>query len=466
MILDFLKKIPFLADLPDEDLRELIETVETVELKKGDILFEEDTEADRTFIIKEGEVEILKFSSGREVLLAVRGSGIVIGEMALLGSVTRTATVRARTNSVLYAISKERFDDLMNTRPSAMQSMFKTYIRRLIENQGQLRQSEKMAQLGTLTAGVAHELNNPAAAIQRGADQLILAIANLEKNYSNIARLGFDRKQLRILDGLGKLAQDQAAAPPELDAMARSDREYEIETWLDQQGIKDAWNIAPNLVNINYGEPELISLANDFPEERLQCVVDWLNATYNSYSLLNEIGQGAQRMSGIVKALKSYSYLDQAPVQSVNINEGINDTLIILHNKLKAGINLTREYDEDLPPVHGYGSELNQVWTNIIDNGVDALEETDNAQITIRTRTEGKWVIVEFEDNGPGIPEDIQGKLFDAFFTTKPPGKGTGLGLNISYGIVVQKHRGDIKLYSKPGETKFEVWLPINFEEE
>lgn len=465
MILDFLKKVPFLTDLPDEDLQELAESVETINLKKGEILFEEDTEGDRTYIIQDGEVEILQFSSGREVLLAVRGPGVVIGEMALLESITRTATVRARTDTVLYAIIKERFDELINSKPSAMQSIFKTYIRRLRENQRQLRQSEKMAQLGTLTAGVAHELNNPSAAIQRGADQLILAIADLEKNYSNIARLGFDRKQLRVLDGLGKMAQEQAASPPELDAMARSDQEYEIETWLDQQGIKDAWNIAPNLVNLNYSETELISLANDFPEERLQCVVDWLNATYNSYSLLNEIGQGAKRMSTIIKSLKSYSYLDQGPVQSVNINDGINDTLVILHNKLKGGINLTKEFDEDLPHIHGYGSELNQVWTNIIDNAADALEGTDSAQITIRTRTEGKWVIVEFEDNGPGVPDNIQQKLFEAFFTTKPPGKGTGLGLNISYSIVVQKHRGDIKLQSKPGETIFQVWLPINFDE-
>jgi signal transduction histidine kinase len=197
----------------------------------------------------------------------------------------------------------------------------------------------------------------------------------------------------------------------------------------------------------------------------LLCVIEWLNATYDVYSLLNEISQGSSQISGIVKSLKSYVYLDQAQIQSVDINEGLDNTLTILNNKLKYGLSVKREYAKDLPEVMGYGSELNQVWTNLIDNAADALTDQEDARIIIRTREDNSRVFVEIEDNGPGIPEDIQSRIFDAFFTTKELGKGTGLGLNISYNIVVQKHRGDMRVTSKPGKTCFEVLLPINMEE-
>ncbi|MDX1415234.1 MAG: ATP-binding protein, partial [Candidatus Promineifilaceae bacterium] len=162
-----------------------------------------------------------------------------------------------------------------------------------------------------------------------------------------------------------------------------------------------------------------------------------------------------------VKALKSYAYLDQAPIQPVDIHEGLNDTLIILRHKLKQGIEVKRVYDPDLPTIEAYGSELNQVWTNIIDNAIDALD--GQGTITLRTRREQDWVVVEIQDTGPGIPDKIRNRIFDAFFTTKPPGKGTGLGLNISYNIVAYKHRGDIRVYSQPGYTCFQIWLPLDF---
>jgi signal transduction histidine kinase len=195
-------------------------------------------------------------------------------------------------------------------------------------------------------------------------------------------------------------------------------------------------------------------------------MIRWLNANYTTYSLFAELRQGAGRISGIVKALKTYSYLDQAPVQDVDIQQGLDDTLLILNHKLKGGPSVRREYSDDFPKILGFGSELNQVWTNILDNAIDALAEMppNEAVITIRTRQVNDWVEVEIEDNGPGIPLEIQARIFDPFFTTKPPGVGTGLGLDISYNIVVQKHRGDLKVDSHPGKTSFHIWLPINFE--
>jgi signal transduction histidine kinase len=184
-----------------------------------------------------------------------------------------------------------------------------------------------------------------------------------------------------------------------------------------------------------------------------------MNVIHGVYNLLAEIGQGATRISEIVKALSSYSYLDQAPVQAVDIHRGLDNTLLIVQHKLKQGISVRREYMPNLPKIEAYGSELNQVWTNIIDNAADAMG--GHGTIIIRTWLEGEWVIVEIEDNGPGIPAEIQSKLFDPFFTTKAPGHGTGLGLDISYKIIVHKHRGDIKVFSEPGQTRFQVWLPL-----
>ena len=463
VVYEFLKKIPLFAEMPEEDLRLLCTTVDNIDLLAGENLFSEGDQASKAYIVKSGEVEIVKMANDREVLLAVRGEGVVIGEMALLESMPRTATVRARTDAELYAIQKEDFDKLLESSPTALNALFHTILGRLRENQMQLQQSEKMAQLGTLTAGVAHELNNPAAAVQRSAGQMKDAIERLNSAYAQITRLGFDEKQLSQLDEMSLHIQQRAVKPPELDALTRSDRETEIEDWLDDQGIDDAWEIAPTLVNLDFGEDRLHILANDFPEDRLRCVIEWLNATYEAYSLLNEVGQGARRISSIVKALKSYSYLDQAPVQNLCVNDGLDDTLLILQNKFKDQISVKREYQEGLVEIVAYGSELNQVWTNILDNAIDALAGQEDAQITIRTRQEGEWVVVEIIDNGPGIPEEVLPKIFDSFYTTKEVGKGTGMGLNISYNIVVQQHRGDIKVHSKPGETCFEVWLPISW---
>lgn len=462
MNIELLKNISLFQGLDQEDLQRICNSIEIQELSDGETLFHEGEEGDLAYIIQEGEMEILKNTHGRETLLSVRAKGEVIGEMALLEKMPRTATVRARSEVILYVLKKEELDRLVKSSPSAMQSLFQTILRRLRENQLQLLQSGKMAQLGTLTAGIAHELNNPASAVTRGADQLIEAVQELDASYAHISRLGFEDKHWHILDSLVQKVQTSASSPPEMDALTRSDMEMEIETWLEDHQIEDAWKIAPNLVNLQYGEDDLSALAKEIPSEHLICVVEWLSATYAVYSMLNELTSGAQRISAIIKSLKSYTYLDQGQVQSVNINEGLDDTLTILSSKLKAGINVKREYAQDLPEIIGHGSELNQVWTNLIDNAADALEDQDDAQIIIRTRKEGGWILVEIEDNGPGIPQEIQPKIFEAFFTTKEPGKGTGLGLNISYNIVVHKHHGEIKLTSSPGKTCFEVMLPID----
>ncbi len=329
-----------------------------------------------------------------------------------------------------------------------------------LQQEVMLRQSEKLATLGKLSAGMAHELNNPAAATQRGAAQLQTAFFRLQQSHFKIGELGLSRAQLTTLLELDRLAQERAKQPVDLDSLDRSDIEYEIETWLEDQGFEDAWDTAPTLVNLGFNTDKLAALTADFTVDQLPAVLASISSTYTIYSLLEEMNQGAERISEIVNALKSYTYLDQAPVQSVDVRQGLDNTLVMFRSKLKTGVVVHREYATDLPPIQAYGSELNQVWTNIIDNAIAAMG--GQGEIYLRTRHEGPWVIVEIEDTGPGIPVEVQSKIFDPFFTTKPPGEGTGLGLNISHNIIVHKHNGEITISSQPGKTCFEIKLPIN----
>lgn len=457
---ELLKYLPLFAGLPEADMRHLLRHAKEVKLPAGKMLFEEGDPGDNAYVVERGELEIIKDAAGREVLLAVNGPGALVGEMALLEDRPRMAGARARTDCDLLAIDKDEFSHLLQTSHAAARAIFNTILSRWRDSQAMLRQSEKMAQLGTLTAGVAHELNNPAAAVRRGAGQLESSLGELARAQLEMGGLALSGEQQQALEALAEEARQKAASPPSLDALARSDRETELEEWLTARGLPDAWELAPALVELDYEVSGLEGLVAAFPPEHLPSVIRWLGATYSAYNLLAEIRQGATRISEIVKALKSYSYLDQAPVQEVDIHEGVDDTLLILRHKLKGGITVRREYAPDLPRIQGYGSELNQVWTNILDNAVDALD--GQGTITIRTRQEGDRVVVQIEDDGPGIPPEAQSRIFEAFFTTKPPGKGTGLGLDISYKIVVLKHRGDIRFKSEPGRTSFEVWLPLN----
>ncbi len=460
---EFLRKVPLFADLPDEDLSRLCEMVERVHLPAGQELFAEGSRGDRAYVIESGELEVIKTSAGRPVLLAVRRPGEVIGEIALLEDTPRTASVRARSDAELLAINQEQFDSLVQHSPTASRVLFSIVLARYRNMTASLRQSEKMAQLGTLTAGVAHELNNPAAAVKRGAGQLEEALAAFALAQSAVAQLDLNDGQRATLNQTADEVRSAAGKMQNyLDPLARSDLEYDLEIWLDERAVPDPWELAPTLVNLGYDAASLARFASQLAADQLPTVIRWLGSVYSVYNLLAEVGQGASRISEIVKSLKSYAYLDQAPVQAVNIHEGLDNTLLILRHKMGA-IKVMREYAPDLPVIHGYGSELNQVWTNLLDNAADALENTPAPQITLKTSHRDGWVVVEVQDNGPGIPPEIQERVFDAFFTTKPPGKGTGMGLDISYNIVVHKHRGDINAVSRPGFTCFQVTLPVNF---
>jgi signal transduction histidine kinase len=390
------------------------------------------------------EIPVIVISAVDEVDSAVRC--IEMGAEDYIPKPFNPVFLRARLNA---SLQRKKLRDLE-----------KVYLQQEI----MLRQSEKLATLGKLSAGMAHELNNPAAAARRGADQLRQLFIQLQITYLELGRMNLNEAQLDMLTELAKAVQVQAAQLADLDALTRSDREYEVESWLEDKNIGNAWELAPALVEMGYTPEKLVLLADEFRPEQLGTAVAWLASTHTIYGLLTEISEGAGRISEIVKALKTYTYLDQAPVQDVNVHEGLDNTLVMLRSKLKKGITVHRDYCAYLPRIEAYGSELNQVWTNIIDNGVAAMD--GQGIITIRTHYEGNWITIEIEDNGPGIPEQVQSKIFDPFFTTKAPGEGTGLGLNISHNIIVQKHKGELTVDSQPGRTCFQIKLPVDQEKE
>ncbi|GAA4053718.1 hybrid sensor histidine kinase/response regulator [Agromyces indicus] len=332
-------------------------------------------------------------------------------------------------------------------------------IQRINSMQDQLLLQEKMASIGRLSAGMAHEMNNPASAAQRGAAQASEVFARLQEAQIELGRLGLYGSRLDKLRELDALAARRARDPVELGAVERSDREAEVEDWLERYDVRSGGDLAASIVNLGVTRDGLDELGMVFGDERLPVVVEWLGLKSAIYALLSEIVVGTNRIVELVRALKMYTYMDQTPVQDVDVRTGLDDTLVILHNKLKHGVRVVREFDADLPLIQAYASELNQVWTNLIDNAIDAMG--GQGTLTLRARRAGDRVEVQVEDDGPGVPADIRSKLFDLFFTTKAPGEGTGLGLAISRNIIVKKHGGEFDLESRDGCTRFTVRLPI-----
>jgi signal transduction histidine kinase len=305
-------------------------------------------------------------------------------------------------------------------------------------------------------------LNNPAAAAQRSASNLQATLMKWQGLSHQIEVLAFKEKQT---DWLGRFMEDASrrfASPLKLDALERIDLVDQLQAWLEAHRIESAWELAPAMVNFGWNISLLERLQDELAQLKAEALFDlsvqWLGAGCLAMDLLAEVLQTTERISQIVRAMKSYTYLDQAPLLEVDVHEGLENTLLILQHKLKQGVTVKRDYAPALPRIQAYASELNQVWTNIIDNAIDAMQ--GKGEITLRTYTRDDGVVVEIIDNGPGIPENIQARIFEPFFTTKPPGQGTGLGLHISHNIVANRHHGQILVKSKPGETRFQVILP------
>ena len=436
MALDALRATPIFSEVPDELLERLAGQAIPMSLREGDFLITEGDQADDLFVVVSGEFDVTKRSGTSEIPLARVGPGAIQGELAALERGKRMASVQAVTDAEVLRIPYLAVRDLLSGGPDAALSIIRTVIGRLRGMEATLRQREKLAGLGTLAAGLAHELNNPAAAIRRSVDSLDQAIA--------------ERNELHPPHSLTLL---RPAGHASLDALERADAVDEIEALIGDT------EMAAALVDAGWTTDELRGAFAGLEPEAAQEAAAWLAATATVETLIGEVRMAGDRISEIVGAVKSYAYLDQAPIQRIDVRKGLDDTLVILRHKLKAGIQVTRDYHQDLPEIEAWGSELNQVWTNLIDNAADAMDGRGAISITAECPDDDE-VRVTICDTGPGIPPDVASKIFEPFFTTKPPGIGSGLGLHISHQVVV-RHGGRIDLETEPGRTCFIVTLPV-----
>jgi signal transduction histidine kinase len=453
-----LRRVPLFAELSEEDLDGLTSNAEAVDLAAGDLLATQGEPGDAMFVIATGELQVVKRSRSSDVPIAVVGPGEIVGEMSIFEQQPRNASVRAITPARVIRIDGDEILEILRTRPSATLSMLRTMMGRLRETESMLRGREKLAALGTLSAGLAHELNNPAAAVQRSSNLLRDALDRWAATTSALSAVVEDRKHAESISALAAEVARHAGRTGPLDPLDASDRAWEIESFLTEHGVADAGELAPALVGGGWDMDHVERIEAEFPGEALGLVVAWIAAGSVVNGLVDEVATGARRISEIVKAVKEYTFMDQAPVQRVDVRTGLDNTLVILRAKLKHGITVVRDYQPDLPDIEAYGSELNQVWTNILDNAIDAMG--GEGEIRIRAFQHDTEVVVELCDNGPGMPPEVRERIFEPFYTTKPVGSGTGLGLHISHNVVA-RHGGRINVRSRPGETCFEVFLPM-----
>ncbi|HTQ89847.1 MAG TPA: ATP-binding protein, partial [Streptosporangiaceae bacterium] len=330
--------------------------------------------------------------------------------------------------------------------------------------QAAIGQRERLLALGSLSAGLTHELNNPAAAAVRATAALRERVAGMRHKLGMIAGGKWDRTTLETLITLQEEAAERVPKALALSPLEASDREDAISDWLEDRGCSDGWQLAPTFVAAGLDVAWLDHVEATVDPGTLEAALRWLNYTVDTELLMNEIEDSTTRISTLVGAAKQYSQLDRAPYQVVDVHELLDSTLLMLSGKMPPGITVVKEYDRSLPQIPAYAAELNQVWTNLIDNAVSAMGES--GRLTVRTGQDREGeVFVEFGDTGPGVPPEIKDRIFEPFFTTKPVGEGTGLGLDISWRIVVKKHHGDLSLESSPGDTRFRVRLPVTWQD-
>lgn len=460
MNLQDLRKSPIFQGLSDEELKQLMDMAEPVSLRAGDLLIRQGEPGNAAYVLIRGDFEVQKQSGQSLIKIDVRNPGDVVGEMALLSRTPRNASIIAKTDGEALRIPQEAFEKLLRSSSTAAMAILHWVMARLTQNESLLHQQEKMAALGTMSAGLAHELNNPAAAAQRSASQSKEIQARWLSLTHQIERVAFQEHQTDWLDDFIKETSRRFESPLKLEALEKIDLVDQLQAWLEASGIDSAWDLAPAMVNFGWNIESLEKLKSNLSPSLFSLSIQWLGTGCLMMGLLSEILQTTDRISQIVRAVKSYTYLDQAPLLEVDVHEGLESTLVIMQHKLKKGVTIKREYSPSLPRIEAYASELNQVWTNIIDNAVDAMN--GKGEIKIKTYKEDHRVVIEIADNGPGIPDKIQSRIFEPFFTTKAPGQGTGLGLHISHDIIVNRHHGQLLVESKPGATKFKIILPVN----
>jgi signal transduction histidine kinase len=419
--------------------------------------------ADNLYVLIEGTVIMSRRVGGDDIEVSRTSQRGVYGGayMAYLGKRVPQVyqnSLKATEQSRFYVLGADCFAQIMNEWFPMPVHLLEGLFFGSKKASEAIGQRERLLALGSLTAGLTHELNNPAAAAVRATSSLRERVAGMRGKLRMIAGGKFDPARLEPLIELQQRAAEMVAKAPRLDPLEASDREDEVSDWLEDHGCREAWQLAPVFVQAGMYSEWLDQVADTVGPDMLEPSLRWLNYTVETELLMNEIEDATTRVSTLVGAAKQYSQLDRSPFQVVDVHDLLGSTLLMLSAKLK-GITIVKHFDKSLPKIPAYAGELNQVWTNMIDNAAQAMGGTGT--LTIRTAREGDCVLVEIGDTGPGIPRDIQKRIFEPFFTTKAVGEGTGLGLDIAWRIIVNKHHGDLRVESVPGDTRFQVRLPI-----
>ena len=458
-----LRELFLFEKLSDEQLRWLAEHGWVTEAPSGDTVLAEGTPAELFIVLLSGTIT-MSFRVGRDDVETVRTDqvGVYAGAMqayvANRAGQTYTATVRVVSDARFFVLRAEDFAWMMQTWfPMAIHLLEGLFLG-MRTSAHIIGQRQQLLALGALSAGLTHELNNPAAAALRANAALRDRVAGMRHKLAMLAKEDVDPRLLRLLVDVQEEAVQAVPEAPKLTPIQESEREDALSEWLDEHGVPDGWELAPIFVGAGTTPEFLDRVADQAPTAMLEGAVRWLAYTLETELLMHEITDSVARISSLVAAAKQYSNMDRAPHERVDIHAGLKSTLVMLAGKLR-GLEVVKDFDPSLPKVPVYAGELNQVWTNLIDNAVQAMD--GHGTLTVRTSMDGDRVRVEIGDTGPGVPEKLRRRIFEPFFTTKPVGQGTGLGLDISYRIVVGRHGGDLTVESRPGDTRFIVRLPL-----
>lgn len=451
-----LRTVPAFSDLPEDDLIWLAALMTPVELAPGDVAVREGTPADYLSIVLKGELRGHREHDSSDPRVYTATAGTVTGMLPYSRLTVYPLTSRATAPTRLALLHKDHFPVMLERIPVLGQRLVGIMADRIREGTKLETQHEKMMALGKLSAGLAHELNNPASAARRAAQSLREAVKSLREANIRLNERSLTTEQRELLTHVEREIGEGREVEV-LDQLERSDREEELTRWLERHGVARAWQLSGGLVECGFDIECLDSVAGKFPAEALEDAFTRLTAGVTVSRLVDEIDNSTGRIADLVEAIKEYSYMDQMPEQEVDVHKGIESTLKMLRHRLKNGVSIQRNYDKTVASVSARGSELNQVWTNLMDNALDAMGE--RGELRIRTANDAGRVLVEIGDNGPGVPPEIRTRIFEPFFTTKKVGEGTGLGLDVVYRIV-RSHGGDVRLESVPGDTRFQVRLP------